>query len=97
MLVPVNPVCPNDPSGNRSPRFAENEVFMSQPNPRVAPSSETTYGAVIFATVWTDKMRRPAAAGGPFLSEPGAVATGFLPRREERTTPSAEAAATTHL
>jgi hypothetical protein len=46
-LVPVNPVWPNDPSGNSSPRFEENDVLMSHPSPRVAPSSETTYGSII--------------------------------------------------
>src|SRR5690242_12721064 len=33
--VPVNPVCPYEPSGNKSPRGAEYAVSMSQPSPRI--------------------------------------------------------------
>src|SRR5687767_15669634 len=92
MDVPVNPVWPNEPSGNNSPRFDENEVFISHPSPRVAPSSDTTYGAVIFAMVWADNIRRcvsvpPAVAGGRALgrrvSVPPAIAGGL--RSEEHT------------
>ena len=57
ILVPVNPVCPNDPSGNSSPRLDENEVLISHPSPRVSPDSETTIGAVIFAIVWAERIR----------------------------------------
>src|SRR6266542_2368589 len=37
--VPVNPVWPKLPTGNRSPRLAEYPVKMSQPMPRAAPST----------------------------------------------------------
>src|SRR5829696_6861834 len=59
--VPVKPVCPNDPSGNSSPRFDENEVFISHPKVRVSPDSETTTGAVIRATVSAEIMRTEEA------------------------------------
>src|SRR5688572_3064166 len=57
MLVPVNPVWPNEPRGKSSPRLDEKELFMSHPSPRVAPSSVTTYGCVMRAIVWAERIR----------------------------------------
>ncbi len=57
--VPVNPVWPNEPSGNRSPLFDEKLVAMSQPKPRAAPFSLTACGRVIVATLSGLRMRAP--------------------------------------
>lgn len=39
--VPVQPVCPNEPGGKRSPREVENEVETSQPRARTSRSPYT--------------------------------------------------------
>ena len=57
--VPVKPVCPNEPSGNSSPRFDENDESMSQPSPRTFCSFGPLAGDVIFATASGDRIRTP--------------------------------------
>src|SRR6267154_5418758 len=47
--VPVNPVCPNEPTGSRSPRFEETGESMSQPNPRRTGAVGGCCGDVIFS------------------------------------------------
>src|SRR5580700_9780770 len=57
--VPVHPVCPNDPTGNRSPRFDENGESMSHPNPRKIGAVAGVCGDVIFSTVTADNIPSP--------------------------------------
>src|SRR4029077_20865153 len=57
--VPVHPVCPNDPTGNRSPRFDENGESISHPNPRSTGAAGGCSGEVIFSTVTADKIPPP--------------------------------------
>ena len=57
MLVPVKPVCPNDPIGNRSPRLVEYDVSMSHPRPRTLVMPAGVDGVIIRATVGGDSMR----------------------------------------
>ena len=45
---------PERPNGNNSPRFDETSINVP-PQPRVEPSSLTTYGAVMRATVWAEE------------------------------------------
>ena len=49
--VPVNPVCPNEPSGSSSPRLAEYDESRSQPSPRTFGSPAGVAGDVMRATV----------------------------------------------
>src|SRR5262249_37219951 len=49
--VPVKPVCPNEPSGNSSPRFDENGESISHPSPRKLVASGGCCGRADFATV----------------------------------------------
>src|ERR1700674_857042 len=57
--VPVNPVCPNDPTGNRSPRLLENGESISQPNPCRTCDVGGCCGVVIFSTINADRMGPP--------------------------------------
>src|SRR5271157_5799940 len=57
--VPVNPVCPNEPTGNRSPRLEENGESMSHPNPRTMVRLGGCCGVVIFSTIHGDNMGAP--------------------------------------
>src|SRR5208282_6884777 len=54
--VPVKPVCPNDPTGNRSPRLLDHGESMSQPNPRSTVAVGGCCGVVIFSTINGDKI-----------------------------------------
>ena len=47
--VPVNPVCPKDPTGNSSPRLLENGESISHPNPRKLAAVAGCWGVDIFA------------------------------------------------
>src|SRR5262249_48490184 len=47
--VPVYPVCPNEPTGSRAPRFEENGESMSQPRPRTSTALAGCCGVVIFS------------------------------------------------
>src|SRR5215472_3378998 len=60
--VPVNPVCPNDPTGNKSPRFEENGESMSHPNPRKTDADGGVSGDVIFATASADRIPFPPSS-----------------------------------
>jgi hypothetical protein len=64
--VPVNPVWPNDPIGNSSPRFFEYVVSMSHPNPRRSCMPGGVAGDVMSATIAGDRIRaaprRPPAS-----------------------------------
>ena len=57
--VPVKPVCPNDPSGSKSPRLEERLESMSQPRPRRLISRAGVAGAVILAIVNGARIRLP--------------------------------------
>ncbi len=56
--VPVNPVCPNEPTGRSSPRLEEYDESMSQPSPRTLGSSPIV-GLVIFSTASGESTRAP--------------------------------------
>src|SRR5947209_17597365 len=57
--VPVNPVCPNDPTGKRSPRLDENGESISQPKPRSTGAEGGCSGRVILPTDSGDKIPPP--------------------------------------
>ena len=47
--VPVNPVCPNDPTGSKLPRLVESGESMSHPKPRSVSAVGGCWGVVIFS------------------------------------------------
>ena len=59
MDVPVKPVWPKEPTGNRSPRLPENCESISHPSPRRIGWSAGPCGVVNFRTVNGLKMRTP--------------------------------------
>src|SRR6478735_7346963 len=88
--VPVNPVCPNDPTGKRSPRFDENGESMSHPNPRNVDADGGCSGSLIFFTASDDNIPSPPfsracanfARSSPVENNPACPATP--PMRCER-------------
>jgi hypothetical protein len=48
--VPVKPVCPNEPTGNSSPRLLAKGESMSQPRPRRLDALAGCWGVDIFST-----------------------------------------------
>src|SRR5438445_13548945 len=48
--VPVQRVCPNEPTGNSSPRLLDKGESMSQPKPRRLSDVGGCCGVVIFST-----------------------------------------------
>src|SRR6266536_769721 len=60
MEVPVNPVCPNEPTGKNSPRLDENGESMSQPKPRSVGDVGGCCGDVIFCTARDESTGLPS-------------------------------------
>src|SRR5215207_2815805 len=58
-LVPVNPVCPNDPNGSSSPRLDENDESMSHPSARTFGCPAGEDGFNIRPTVKGERIRTP--------------------------------------
>src|ERR1022692_1812130 len=71
--VPVNPVCPNDPTGNRSPRLLENGESMSQPKPRRTCDVGGCWGVVIFSIINGDRTVLPFNKAWANLARSSAV------------------------
>src|SRR5262245_33497270 len=57
-LLPVNPVCPKDPTGNKSPRLDEYDVFTSHPMPRISGAG-SRIELTIRLTEYGESMRTP--------------------------------------
>src|SRR6266498_1111510 len=59
--VPVNPVCPKEPTGKNSPRLDENGESISQPKPRSAGDVGGCCGDVIFCIATGDITGFPSS------------------------------------
>src|SRR5579863_9277692 len=71
--VPVNPVCPKDPTGSKSPRLLEYRESMSHPNPRSTSDVGGCCGVVIFSTVSGDRIVLPSSKAWANLARSSAV------------------------
>src|SRR5271168_4624521 len=71
--VPVNPVCPNEPTGSRSPRSLENGESMSQPKPRNTGDEGGCWGVVIFSTLSGERILLPFNSAWANLDKSSAV------------------------
>ena len=59
--VPVNPVCPKEPTGRSSPRLEENGESMSQPKPRIAGRLAGCSGIVILRMASGERTGLPSS------------------------------------
>src|SRR5579862_3413025 len=71
--VPVKPVCPNDPTGNKSPRLLENGESISQPKPRSTVDVGGCCGVVIFSIISGDRIVLPVSSACANFARSSAV------------------------